>query len=363
MKLSLTVNKPPNGHTFKANEPVEGHVQLQLDENLEAPDVRVILQGIAKITLKPGFDAKAQIGDTHRRLKVRISYSVTAVCRRPGGKKLLRLLLQKNVAACQMINYAPPVIDQLQYSQRLSLPPPSTDDSSDHGLTTSLKLIRSTAWLPASKLGIDVSATGMEAKTTHVPETLPPGCLPPYSPAMTLEVVMPYPPVITPGQPVALGLFLRTPRALLDAVDSQHSGLQLCSLSVRLRRQTQGRIGQSMRADDTAWPMWSVNGTVPIRQEKVDIAWGEGVSREGDQETTNFNRMLMGVPAAAAIHNQAGFYTCFASRVYSIEVSMGVTVAVDRQKSGTPEIQYAKTAMQVMVSEPPPDYEAGPEEE
>lgn len=306
-------------------------------------------------------------------VKVRVSYGVTAVCRRPGSSFYHRLL-HHTVTARQPITYAPPITEQLLHGSaqpRQPLSPPSSPVSMLSNPTPETdrhQLIRSTAWLPASKLGIEDSTDA--GTPTAKAQTLLPGCLPPYSPAMTLEVVMPNPPVITPGQPVGLGLFLRTPHSLLDAVAETGSGLQLCSLSVRLRCQTQARIGAAMRVDETMWPIWSVRGSVPIRQEKVDIACGIGAkTNEGDD---NKSGVILPPAAAAAMEGQPGFGTCFASRVYTLEVAMGVAVvsasasasaASAEKRKKTPvapsDIQYTKTAICVMVSEPPPDYERG----
>ncbi|KAL1896316.1 hypothetical protein Sste5346_004700 [Sporothrix stenoceras] len=465
MKVTLSVNKPLNGHTFQAADKVQGRVDVHLDDISETPEVRVIFQGIAKVTLKPGFDAKAQIGDTHKRqsyklftyvqtlhptevdgktlsapfafsfpqtvrccgrantlksavcplppstllstpgVKVRVSYGVTAVCRRPGSG-LYHRLLHRTVTTRQSITYAPPIAEQLLYGTPPLTPPASPPTSPvniladpmieantnaqahshAHAHTQSaLQLIRSTAWLPASKLGIEDYGIDTGAPTSKTQQqALLPGCLPPYSPSMTLEAVMP--PVITPGQPVDLGLFLRTPRSVLNTVAETGGGLQLCSLSVRLRRQTQARIGASTRIDETTWPIWSVQGSMPIRQEKVDIACGNNsnnvhsescsrrnsdisedttVESERSEDSSNFGKMAgMNLPAActAAIEGQPGFGTCFASRRYTLEVTMGVAVVSSTLTSKKPvvpasDIQYTKTAIRVMVSEPPPDYE------
>lgn len=45
MKLTLSVNKPLNGHTFQAADKVQGRVIVQLDDISETPEVRVIFQG------------------------------------------------------------------------------------------------------------------------------------------------------------------------------------------------------------------------------------------------------------------------------------------------------------------------------
>ena len=72
MKLSLAVAKPPNGVAYQTADAVQGRVDLQLEEGLEVPEIRVILQGTAKVTLKPGFNARAQVGDTHKRNTVKV---------------------------------------------------------------------------------------------------------------------------------------------------------------------------------------------------------------------------------------------------------------------------------------------------
>lgn len=45
MKLTLSVNKPSNGHVFQTTDKVEGRVDVQLDDLLDTPEVRVIFQG------------------------------------------------------------------------------------------------------------------------------------------------------------------------------------------------------------------------------------------------------------------------------------------------------------------------------
>ena len=185
---------------------------------------------------------------------------------------------------------------------------------------------------------------------------------------MTLEAVMPNPPTITPGQPVDLSLFLRTPQSLLDAVARTGSRLQLCSLSVRLRRRTQARIGAAKHCDDTTWVLWQVNGSVPICQEKLDIACGsvgnnngaadDGATRQGEGKAGGVH---LPAACAAAIQGQPGFGACFASRVYTLEVSMGVAAVPERETRkkaaiSADAIQHTRTAICVMISEPPPGY-------
>ncbi|OAA63725.1 chromosome condensation protein [Niveomyces insectorum RCEF 264] len=355
MKLILTVNKPSNGSAYHTADEIVGSVGLQLAHSLEIPDVHIIFQGrTTKVSLRPGMDMITQIGESNWReetcklftlstvvrpsrvtasekenscyrtdctasfsfrfpqhaqccglpakpacrlppstsislpaLKVTVTYSVVAVCRRPR-------LFARKLRARQLVHLALPDSDRP--------PPPASlvllDVGGDDGQGQNLKLARSTAWLPSSTL---------KSVKRHI---LLPGCLPPYSPAMRLEAVMPHPPQITPGQALSLGLFIHTSRPFLDEI----GWVQLRSLTVRLRQQTVARVGASMRSDNKYWLVWSVKGTLPIRREKVDVScWHD----------------LVCIPASI----QPGFRSCFASRQYSIEVTMGVS------SKSEPEIQ------------------------
>lgn len=57
MKLSLTVNEPPNGVAFRSTDLVEGHVDLELEENLEKPNICVFLEG----NLLSKYELNAQV--------------------------------------------------------------------------------------------------------------------------------------------------------------------------------------------------------------------------------------------------------------------------------------------------------------
>ena len=341
-------------------------------------------------------------------LKVAVAYTVTAVCRRPRGRPSRFSLLnyvQRTLTACQVVSFVPPADAQLhapdipivvpvttfvrpnaplagsqpmprqQAQQQLRNVPsfshsalPSragsvssqadtlsrtsvSDASSRSSLsdapplyappsatTDCATLVRSTAWLPASQLGIDVCsapAPKPRRQNSTGDSAPPPGCLPAYTPSMTLEAVMPNLPVVTPGQPMPLSVFILTPRPLLAAsINSPSAQLVLRSLTVRLRRMTLARIGTSMRADDALWPLWSFDGNVPMHKETFDAA-----SLPWDT--------MGGIPSAVS----PGFWSCFVSRSYSLEITMGVaTQAAPRN------VEYAKTSIRVMVSEPPPAY-------
>lgn len=158
----------------------------------------------------------------------------------------------------------------------------------------------------------------MMAETVAIPESLPP----PYSPSMVLELVMPQPAVIAPGGGgIALGVFLRMPHGYLLGGSS---GATLRSVHVNLRREMAARIGSAIaRAAPVSWPLWSVEGAIPLRQERLDITEACGGAWASQCE----------VPAAA----RPSFRSCFLSQTYSIEVELGVSATPT-----SPEIRVSR---------------------
>lgn len=184
------------------------------------------------------------------------------------------------------------------------------------------------------------------------------------------------PPIITPGRPVSLDLFLHTPRSILDAVAKTGRQLYLCSVSVRLRRKTHAQIGEAKHVDDTAWVLWSVKSVITIQQEKMGIVCSN-IGEDSSNQLTNprikcdeVETRGLNLPAAceAAVQGQPDFEVCFASRIYTIEVAMGIAVfphsfvstkrEIDKITAGPDsKVQYTRTDIRVMISDPPPDYE------
>lgn len=177
-------------------------------------------------------------------LDARVSYSVTATVRR----KSKRFLLPRHLCTIQPIEYSPGLSARaraIMQPEDAELPALTPSTTSDTDVDTPAEpipnppnppnphrasLVSSATLVPCISLGSNKAAMGLDPTATLVP-----GCLPPYSPAMALELVMPQPPVVSPGGNIALGVFLRTPKGLLE-VDGTNSPICLRSIRVRLRR-------------------------------------------------------------------------------------------------------------------------------
>ncbi len=169
-------------------------------------------------------------------LKAKVTYSIVTRVRRPG-------ILSRWLKTSREIIFVPPVRPMLLKSS------PNLD------LGRFPYLVRNVAMLPASRLGASTDLS------------LLPGCLPPYSPALTLEVLMSHPPVLMPGKSCSLQISLCSSSSLVESVGP----VQMRNVIVRLRSRTKGRISSFVRADTSYRTMWSIIGNVPIGRGKFEV--------------------------------------------------------------------------------------------
>lgn len=75
MKLKLVVESPTNGLTYRPSEAVKGRVEVRNMKKSSAEtitNVHITFQGVARVVLKPGFDAAAQVAGTYRKEKFEV---------------------------------------------------------------------------------------------------------------------------------------------------------------------------------------------------------------------------------------------------------------------------------------------------
>lgn len=156
-------------------------------------------------------------------------------------------------------------------------------------------LISSSAMLPASRLG------GPDPDL--VLDGVVPGCVPAYSPALTLEVLMPYPAILSRGGKATLQIIVHSSNDFSSVV----GGVNLRSITARLRGTTTSRIGSSTRTDMVYQPIWHTTGKVPIEREKFEV--GCGVWQD------------CSLPGAVPL----SFQSCTVSQTYAVEVLLGVS--------------------------------------
>ncbi len=202
-------------------------------------------------------------------LRATATYSISALACRAG-------LLRRNLRASAQLKYLPAAVLET------------------YGGHPCPELIQKVAMLPAGLLGWPDKAVSCLSLA---------GCLPAYSPALTLEILMPYPGTLCIGRGTMLQIFLHASSNLLGAVGP----LQLRSAEAMLRSTTTSRVGSMLRTDVTYRSMWRSAGAVTIAQEKFKVDCGIWK----DVQVPEF----IGV----------SFNSCAVSREYAVEVTLGIS--------------------------------------
>lgn len=231
-------------------------------------------------------------------LKARVTYSVKVLVHRRG-------LFKRSLKAKQHLKYQPAALD------------PPAQVCAESGCSRCPEFIHSTAMLPASRLGW--------RNSTAAPSLPGPECLPMYSPALMLEVLMPYPGILCVGRKTKLQIFVHTSGELLVAVEP----LQLRSVTVRLRTSTTSRAGSAAAAarTDVSYRLtWHSTGVVPLVQEKLMVDCG--VWQDG------------GVPSM-----RSSFRSCAVSQTHAVEVMLGIA----SQRQPQTQVRYSRPGAAVIL--------------
>ncbi len=216
-------------------------------------------------------------------MRAKVIYSVVVKVRRP---RLFSRRLKEN----REVVYLPP---------GQGMPSKSSPNPEPGGFP---HLIRDIAMLPASRLGATTDLSPL------------PGCLPPYSPALKLEVLMSYPPILTPGKACSLQMALSSSSSLVESVGA----VQVRNTTVRLRSRTTSRISSFIRTDTSYRTMCSIVGDLPISQGRLQLDCGVWQNYYIQADVPSFE-------------------SCLISRDYAIEVTVGVA------SQSEPAIQVRKS--------------------
>lgn len=243
-------------------------------------------------------------------MDVHIVYSLTAVCKKPGR---LNKLLHTRSKVKRILSFEP------EPDPPDPIPSPANSPPSHISSLTCSK-----AWLPINKiLGTDKDGSFSSIDTRRPP--------PPYSPAISLDVVLLQPTILSPGQPFPIGLLVSVPSPLVGKAVARSLAVDLCCT-------TTARIASSSRDDRTVWPLWTIKGRLPLQNERVNMACGQAV------DGVNTLCVPSDVPVLSA------FSSCSISRAHSVRVKMGVS------RTDAKTIHYTKTLINVELSGPPPGY-------
>jgi hypothetical protein len=98
-------------------------------------------------------------------------------------------------------------------------------------------------------------------------------CLPLYEPALQLEVLLPSPPIITPGRPTLIQLILHTPPELVAG-----ENIYIRSVEAQLESCIEAKVGLVTKTVTETQRGWNLQGLFCVNREHFDLnlgAWGQ----------------------------------------------------------------------------------------
>ncbi|KAH6973970.1 hypothetical protein EDB80DRAFT_768824 [Ilyonectria destructans] len=152
--------------------------------------------------------------------------------------------------------------------------------------------------------------------------------LPLYTPALQLEVLLPSPPILTPGRPTPIQLILHTPPELLDG-----ENIYIRSVEAQLRSCIKAKVGQITQSVTETQHGWNVQALFYVNKEHFELdlgAWGQYLVLNALSTCTS----------------------CVLDLTHSLRIAAGISIG------GSDETQLVETSLDVIVIGAPPSYTA-----
>lgn len=152
--------------------------------------------------------------------------------------------------------------------------------------------------------------------------------LPIYTPALQLEVLLPSPPILTPGRPTPIQLILHTPPELLDG-----ENIYIRSVEAQLRSCIKVKVGQITQSVTETQHGWNVQALFYVNKEHFELdlgAWGQYLILDALSTCTS----------------------CVLDSTHSLRITAGISIG------GSDETQLVETSLDVIVIGAPPSYTA-----
>lgn len=175
--------------------------------------------------------------------------------------------------------------------------------------------------------------------------------LPPYTPALQLEVLLPSPPILTPGRPTPIQLILHTPPELLDG-----ENIYIRSVEAQLRSCIKAKVGLVTRSVTETQHGWNVQALFYVNKEhfKLDLgAWGQYLVLEALStctscvlDSTHSLCITAGISIGGSDETQVCLNPC------------GQIVCHVADMNHPDQVQLVKTSLDVIVIGVPPSYTA-----
>ncbi|RKK16199.1 hypothetical protein BFJ66_g15710 [Fusarium oxysporum f. sp. cepae] len=128
-------------------------------------------------------------------------------------------------------------------------------------------------------------------------------CLPQYEPTLQLEVLLPSPPILTPGRPTEMQLILHTPSELVAS-----ENIYIRSVEAQLESCVEAKVGLVTKTVTKTQSGWNLQGLFSVNREHFEVdlgTWGQYLIMDalptcGSERTqiveTSLEAIIIGAP-------------------------------------------------------------------
>ncbi|KAI1010027.1 hypothetical protein LB503_011448, partial [Fusarium chuoi] len=155
-------------------------------------------------------------------------------------------------------------------------------------------------------------------------------CLPQYEPTLQLELLLPSPPILTPGRLTEIRLILHTPSELAHS-----ENIYIRSVEAQLESCIEAKVGLVRKNVTETRRGWTLQGMFCVDRENFELdlgAWGQYL-------------IMDALPTCKS---------CVLDTTHSLRISVGISVASSQK------IQIVETSLEAIVIGAPPSYTTNP---
>ncbi|KAI7763594.1 hypothetical protein LZL87_010649 [Fusarium oxysporum] len=155
-------------------------------------------------------------------------------------------------------------------------------------------------------------------------------CLPQYEPTLQLEMLLPSPPILTPGRPMEIQLILHTPSELVAS-----ENIYIRSVEAQLESCIEAKVGLATKTVSDLLSSWTLQGLFSVNREHFELelgAWGQYLIMEA-------------LPTCKS---------CMLDTTHSLRISAGMSIG------GSEKTQIVETSLEVIIIGAPPSYTTNP---
>ncbi|CVK98840.1 uncharacterized protein FMAN_08410 [Fusarium mangiferae] len=155
-------------------------------------------------------------------------------------------------------------------------------------------------------------------------------CLPQYEPTVQLELLLPSPPILTPGRPTEIQLILHTPSELVN-----NENIYIRSVEAQLESYVEAKIGLVVKTVAEARSGWNLQGLFPIDREHFEVDLG----------TWRHYLIMDALPTCKS---------CVLDTTHFLRISAGISI------DGSEKTQIVEASLEVIIIGAPPRYTTNP---